>query len=41
MEVDVKSKECPICQYEFAETNTAFKVIAVLLILLMLYYVIF
>lgn len=38
MEVDAKSKVCPICEYEFAEIRTSYKWVAVLLIIVMLLY---
>ncbi|MEP1031981.1 zinc ribbon domain-containing protein [Ekhidna sp.] len=38
MEVAVKSKVCPICQYEFSEISTGYKWIAILLIIVMLLY---
>ncbi|HCX22285.1 MAG TPA: hypothetical protein DHN29_10240 [Cytophagales bacterium] len=41
MEVDAKSKECPICGYEFAEYSTGYKWVAILLILLFIFYLIF
>ena len=36
MEVDAKAKDCPICSYEFPQTNTGYKWIAILLIVVML-----
>ena len=36
MEVDASSKVCPICQYEFAETKTSYKWIAILLVISMI-----
>ncbi|HOO09884.1 MAG TPA: hypothetical protein PKW06_08095 [Cyclobacteriaceae bacterium] len=41
MEVDPKSKVCPICGYEFAEYGTGLKWVAILLIVLILLYFIF
>ncbi|WP_370087639.1 zinc ribbon domain-containing protein [Ekhidna sp.] len=38
MEVDISSTVCPICQYEFAETSTNYKWIAIVLIVVMLLY---
>jgi RNA polymerase subunit RPABC4/transcription elongation factor Spt4 len=32
MEVDARSKACPICGYEFAETSSSTRVIAILLL---------
>ena len=37
MDVDAKSKLCPICGYEFPSINLGLKVIAIVLILLSLY----
>ncbi|MEO9484143.1 MAG: hypothetical protein ABJG47_11875 [Ekhidna sp.] len=36
MEVDNKSKVCPICQYEFAEFSIGYRWIAIVLIITML-----
>lgn len=41
MEINSKDKICPICGYEFAEYSTAFKWIAILLIILFILYFIF
>ncbi|MFK7951522.1 MAG: hypothetical protein AB8B73_01650 [Ekhidna sp.] len=41
MDVDAKSKECPICSYEFAEIKASYKWVAILLIIIMLWYIIF
>lgn len=41
MDVDAGSKLCPICGYEFAEFNQGYKWVAILLILLFLFYLIF
>lgn len=41
MEIDAKSKACPICNYEFAENNYALRWIAFLMALLFLYFIIF
>jgi len=40
MEVDIGSKECPICGYEFANTSTGLKLIAILLVLLFMLFMI-
>ena len=41
MEIEAKSKECPICGYEFPATSKGVQLVAVLLILLLLYFLIF
>ena len=41
MDVDSKSKICPICQYEFAEIATGYKWIAIMLTVIMLLYLFF
>lgn len=41
MEIDAKSKTCPICTYEFVGANVGMKVAALLLILLFLYLIFF
>jgi RNA polymerase subunit RPABC4/transcription elongation factor Spt4 len=42
MEIDAKSKVCPICGYEFAEGGSAMKWIVILLaIFLLLYFTFF
>jgi len=41
MEVDAKSKECPICGYEFSDHSMGVKWVAILLILLFLFFLIF
>ena len=38
MEVDAKSKECPICGYEFTDFSPGYKWVAILLIILFLVY---
>ena len=38
MEVDARSKECPVCGYEFTGYSTGFKWVAVVLILIFLLY---
>lgn len=40
MEVDASSTICPICQYEFAETKTSYKWIAIILAVIMLLYLV-
>lgn len=40
MEVDVKSKTCPICGYEFTGFSSGYKWVAILLIILFLLYMI-
>jgi hypothetical protein len=37
MEIDAKAKTCPICDYEFPGISLAWKLLAVLLVLLFLY----
>jgi RNA polymerase subunit RPABC4/transcription elongation factor Spt4 len=37
MEVDAKSKTCPVCQYEFTQQGGTLKWVALLLALLFLY----
>ena len=39
MEVDAGNKVCPICGYEFADTPTGYKWIAVLLVLVFLFFI--
>ncbi|MEP5612719.1 MAG: zinc ribbon domain-containing protein [Cyclobacteriaceae bacterium] len=41
MNIDVSSKECPICQYEFSEIQVGYKWIAVLLAIIFLLYLFF
>jgi RNA polymerase subunit RPABC4/transcription elongation factor Spt4 len=41
MEIDAKSKFCPICNYQFSEQSSALKWIALALAILFLLYVIF
>ncbi len=41
MEVAAKSKECPVCGYEFADFGWGYQWVAILLILLFLFYLIF
>ncbi|MEQ8925850.1 MAG: zinc ribbon domain-containing protein [Fulvivirga sp.] len=41
MEIDNAARECPICGYEFPHTDLWLKVMAILLILLFLYFMIF
>ena len=41
MEIDVKSKECPVCGYEFPQTSVGMKALVILLVLLLLYFIIF
>ncbi|MTI40861.1 zinc ribbon domain-containing protein [Fulvivirga lutimaris] len=41
MEIDSKAKECPICGYEFATFNTSQRIVAVLLILVILWFLVF
>lgn len=41
MEVDAKSQECPICNYEFAEIKAGYKWVAIFLIVIMLWYLVF
>lgn len=41
MQVDAKSKLCPICQYEFTQTNRTWQVVALLLVLLFIYLILF
>lgn len=38
MEIDADSKICPICQFEFPQSNPVYTWVAVLLILLFLLY---
>lgn len=39
MMVDTNSKECPVCGYEFTDTPTGYKWIAVLLVLIFLFFI--
>ncbi len=41
MEIDAKSKTCPICGYEFPRQSPWIQLVAVLLVLLFLYLIIF
>jgi len=41
MEVDINSKVCPICKYQFTRQSTSLKWAALLLALLFLIYLIF
>ena len=41
MEIEAKSKICPICQYEFAGSRIGLKLAAVILMLLFLYLIFF
>ena len=41
MKIDVKSTTCPICGYEFPHQSRWIQIVAVLLVLLFLYLVIF
>jgi len=41
MEIDAKSKVCPICNYQFAEQSGGLKWVALALAILFLLYVIF
>jgi hypothetical protein len=41
MEIDAKSKVCPICQYQFVEQSSGLKWAALLLALLFLIYILF
>ena len=41
MEIDAKSKLCPICNYEFPRSNTGLKWAAFLLAVLLLFFLIF
>ncbi len=41
MEIDAKSATCPICSYEFPKQSRLIQIVAVLLVLLFLYMVIF
>jgi RNA polymerase subunit RPABC4/transcription elongation factor Spt4 len=36
MEVDSRSKVCPVCQYEFAETSTGMRWAVILVLILLL-----
>jgi RNA polymerase subunit RPABC4/transcription elongation factor Spt4 len=41
MEVDEKSKVCPICGYEFPAVNAAWKWLAILLLIFLVYTIFF
>jgi len=41
MEIDAKSKKCPVCNYEFPSSNSGLKWAALLLALLFLFYIVF
>ncbi|MEP3129221.1 zinc ribbon domain-containing protein [Ekhidna sp.] len=41
MDVDAKSKICPICQYEFSEIKVGYRWIAMALIIVLLLYLLF
>ena len=38
MQIDIDSKVCPICNYEFSESNKGLRLAAVLLVILFLLY---
>lgn len=40
MEIDAKSKRCPVCDYEFPSTNSGLKWAAIVLAVLFLLYMI-
>jgi hypothetical protein len=41
MQVDAKSKVCPVCQYEFTQANRTWQIVALLLVLLFIYLILF
>ncbi|MBK6987547.1 MAG: hypothetical protein IPH33_04495 [Bacteroidetes bacterium] len=41
MNVDDKSTVCPICGYEFPETNKGFVIVAIILLIISLLYFVF
>jgi RNA polymerase subunit RPABC4/transcription elongation factor Spt4 len=41
MMVNTNSKTCPICSYEFTQSNRGVQFVAIMLILLFLYFLIF
>jgi RNA polymerase subunit RPABC4/transcription elongation factor Spt4 len=41
MEIDADSRICPICGYEFPGTKMGYKWIAILLVILILFFMIF
>ena len=41
MQIDARSKRCPICDYEFPPRNLGLKWVAILLALLFFFYIIF
>ncbi len=41
MEIDARSKICPVCNYQFGEQPTALKWIALALVLLFFFYLLF
>lgn len=38
MEIDAKAETCPICGYDFPKTPLYLKIVAVLMILLLIFY---
>lgn len=40
MEIDAKSKVCPVCSYEFPSSNTTSRWIVIFLILLFVLYIV-
>jgi RNA polymerase subunit RPABC4/transcription elongation factor Spt4 len=40
MEIDVRSKRCPVCDYEFPATNSGLKWAALVLAIFLLLYII-
>lgn len=41
MEIDADAERCPICGYEFPHTPLSVKIMAIIMILLMIFYFIF
>ncbi|MFY0600218.1 MAG: hypothetical protein JXR03_11145 [Cyclobacteriaceae bacterium] len=41
MQIDSSSKECPVCGYEFPKQSFVLQAVAVILILVFLYFMIF
>lgn len=41
MNIDADAEVCPICQYEFPKTNKGLQIIAIILIIVVMYFLIF
>ena len=41
MNIDVDEEVCPICQYEFPKTSKGIQIVAIILIVVIMYFLIF